>query len=175
VDFAVAPWVPRAACCIQGPAKGYGYIPVTKTIKRTLCVFNRNRVSFLALRVAPADTLLLRLEGLLGRIRLKPDDGIWLTPSRGIHTFGMLFAIDLIYLDAANRVIHLIEHLGPFRISPIRIKCASILELPSRAIFASNTQIGDDLLICTPEEMSQYYDDNRTTPHCYNQVGSGPA
>jgi len=171
----VALWASRAVFCFRRPATGYGYILVRKTIKRTLCVFNRNRESFLALRVAPADTLLLRLEGLLGRIRLKPDDGIWLVPSRGIHTFGMLFAIDLIYLDAANRVIHLIEHLGPFRISPIRIKCASILELPSRAIYASNTQIGDNLLICTPEEMSQYYDDNRTTPHCYNQVESGSA
>jgi uncharacterized protein len=157
------------------PAKRYGNILVKKTIKRTLCVFNRNRESFLGLRVAPADTLLLRLEGLLGRIRLKPDDGIWLTPSRGIHTFGMLFAIDVIYLDAANRVIHLVEHLGPFRISPIRIKCASILELPSRAIYSSNTQIGDNLLICTPEEMSQYYDDNRATPLYYDQLGSRSA
>ena len=148
----------------RSPARCHGNILVRKTIKRTLCVFNRNRESFLALRVAPADTLLLRLEGLLGRIRLKPDDGIWLIPSRGIHTFGMLFAIDLIYLDAANRVIHLVEHLGPFRISPIRIKCASILELRSRAIYASNTRIGDQLLICAPEEMTQYCAQNRTEP-----------
>jgi len=125
-------------------------------MKRTLCVFNRNRESFLGLRVAPADTMLLRLEGLLGRLRLKPDDGIWLIPSCGIHTFGMLFALDLIYLDAANRVIHLVEQLGPFRISPIRIKCASILALPSRAIYSSNTQVGDELLICSPEEIRHY-------------------
>ncbi|MGA2715013.1 MAG: DUF192 domain-containing protein, partial [Bryobacteraceae bacterium] len=77
-------------------------------MKQKLCVFNRNRESFLGLRVAPADTLLMRLKGLLGKIRLKPDDGIWLVPSRGIHTIGMLFAIDLIYLDAANRVIHMV-------------------------------------------------------------------
>jgi uncharacterized membrane protein (UPF0127 family) len=154
---------------------GHGNIQVRKTINRTLCVFNRNRESFLGLRVAPADTLLLRLEGLLGRIRLKPDDGIWLIPSRGIHTFGMLFAIDLIYLDAANRVIHLVEHLGPFRISPIRIKCASILELPSRAIYSSNTQIGDDLLICTAEEMGRYCEDSRATAVRYGQAGARSA
>ncbi len=125
-------------------------------MRRTLCVFNRNRESFLGLRVAAADTLAMRMRGLLGRIGLKPDDGIWLTPSCGIHTIGMLFAIDLIYLDAANRVIHLVENFAPFRISPIRIKCASILELQSRAIYASNTQIGDELLICAPAEMKQY-------------------
>jgi len=135
-----------------------------KTMKQKLCVFNRNRESFLGLRVAPADTLLMRLKGLLGRIKLKPDDGIWLVPSRGIHTIGMLFAIDLIYLDAANRVIHLVEHMGPFRISPIRIRCASILELKSRAIYSSHTQIGDDLLIGTPDEIKAYYEQNRSQP-----------
>ena len=119
----------------------------------TVCVFNRNRETFLGLRVVRADTILSRLKGMLGRVRLKPDDGIWLIPSRGIHTIGMLFAIDLIYLDDTNRVIHLIEHLGPFRISPIRIKCASILELNSRSIYSSNTQIGDELLMCVPEDM----------------------
>jgi uncharacterized membrane protein (UPF0127 family) len=133
-------------------------------MKKTLCVFNRNRESFLGLRVAPADTLLMRLKGLLGKIRLKPDDGIWLIPSHGIHTIGMLFAIDVVYLDAANRVIHLVEHLGPFRISPIRIKCASILELHSRSIFASNTQIGDELLICAPEELKAQCGGSQTHP-----------
>ena len=33
-----------------------------KAMKRTLCVFNRNRESFLGLRVAPADTLIMRLK-----------------------------------------------------------------------------------------------------------------
>ena len=133
-------------------------------MKRTLCVFNRNRESFLGLRVAPADTLPMRLRGLLGKARWKPDDGIWLTPSRGIHTIGMLFAVDVIYLDAANRVIHLVENLGPFRISPIRVRCASVLELKSRAIYSSNTQIGDELLICTPEEIEAHCERNRTRP-----------
>lgn len=133
-------------------------------MKRLLCVYNRNRESFLGLRVAPADTLLARLRGLLGRIRLKPDDGIWLSPSCGIHTIGMLFAIDLVYLDASNRVIHLVEHIGPFRISPIRIKCAGILELHARAIYSSNTRIGDELLICSADEMTKHCAPNRTQP-----------
>jgi len=131
-------------------------------MRRTYCVFNRTRESFLGLRVASADTLFSRLKGALGRIGLKPDDGVWLVPSQGIHTIGMLFAIDLVYLDAANRVIHLVEHLGPFRISPIRINCASILELESRAIYSSNTRIGDELIICAPEEINRYCERNQT-------------
>ncbi len=89
-------------------------------------------------------------------MRLKPDDGIWLAPSMGIHTIGMLFAIDLIYLDDANRVIHLVENLGPWRISPIRIRCAGILELKARSIFSSNTQVGDHVLVCTEDEIHKF-------------------
>jgi uncharacterized membrane protein (UPF0127 family) len=125
-------------------------------MRRTYCVFNRTRESFLGLRVATADTLLMRLKGALGKLGLKPDDGIWLAPSRGIHTIGMLFPIDLVYLDAANRVIHLVEHLGPGRISPIRIGCASILQLESRAIFSSDTRVGDELIICPPEDIDEH-------------------
>jgi uncharacterized membrane protein (UPF0127 family) len=127
-------------------------------------VFNRTREAFLGLRVAPADTWRMRLKGLLGRSGVKPDDGIWLVPSRGIHTVGMRFAIDLIYLDSANRVIHLVEHLGPFRISPVKIKCASILEVRSRIIYHSNTQIGDEIIICTPEELTKWVERSRARP-----------
>ena len=133
-------------------------------MRRTLCVFNRNRESFLGLRVAPADTWRIGLKGLSEKSGVTPDDGIWLIPSRGIHTIGMRFAVDLIYLDSANRVIYLVEHLGPFRISPIKIKCASILELRSRAIYSSNTQIGDELLICAPEEMKECVEGKDTQP-----------
>jgi uncharacterized membrane protein (UPF0127 family) len=125
-------------------------------MKPAFCVFNRSRESFLGVRVAAADTFFARLKGALGRIGMHPLDGIWLVPSRGIHTIGMLFAMDLVYLDAQNRVIHLVEQLGPCRISPIRIRCASILELKTRSIYSSNTRLGDQLVICAPEEIDRY-------------------
>jgi uncharacterized membrane protein (UPF0127 family) len=94
-----------------------------------------------------------RLRGLLGRIKFAPEDGLWLTPSFGIHTFGMLFPLDVVYLDSARRVTHLVEHLGPFRVSPIRPECTGLLELRTRTIYSSHTKVGDQMLICTPEEM----------------------
>lgn len=127
-------------------------------MKRTYCVFNRNRQAFLGLRVAAADTLLMRLRGALGRSALKPDDGIWLAPSFAIHTIGMLFPVDLVYLDAAGRVIHLVEYLAPLRISPIRLRCASILVLESRAIYSSGTRIGDELIVCAPKDIDKHCD-----------------
>jgi hypothetical protein len=133
-------------------------------MRRTLCVFNRTRESFLGLRVAPADTWQMGLRALSEKRGVTPEDGVWLVPSRGVRTIGVLCGIDLIYLDSANRVLHLVEQLGPFRVSPIKIKCASILALRSRAIYSSYTQIGDVLLICTPEQMKECVEGTDTQP-----------
>ena len=122
----------------------------------TFCVFNRARETFLSLGVSRADTHFTRLKGLLGRVKLRSDEGLWTIPSQGIHTLCMLFPIDVIYLDADNRVIHLIENMGTFRIAPIRMESASVLQLRTRTIYSSNTQLGDELLICPAEEIVQY-------------------
>ena len=88
---------------------------------------------------------------------------MWVIPSRGIHTVGLFFPIDVIYLDGSCRVVHLVEHLKPFRIAPIRMHCESVLELPTRSIYSSNTQIGDQLLILTQEQMQAYWEQQRIT------------
>jgi uncharacterized membrane protein (UPF0127 family) len=124
--------------------------------RRTYCVYNQTRECFISLGVTPADTTLARLKGLIGRMRLRFDDGVWVVPSRGIHTLGVLFPLDLMYLDSNNRVIHLIEHFPPFRIAPLRSQAASVLELPTHTIYSSQTQTGDQLLICAAEEMERH-------------------
>ncbi len=123
--------------------------------KGRLCVFNKTRGSFLTLGLRVADTHLTRLVGLLGKRELRPDDGLWLIPCQGIHTIGMLFPIDVVYLDASCRVVHLVEHLNPFSISSIRRNSDSVMELPVRTIFQSQTEVGDEIIICSPSEMEQ--------------------
>jgi uncharacterized protein len=127
-----------------------------KNSRRQFCVFNKTRESFLAFDVVRADTHFSRLKGLMGKLVLKPNQGLWVLPSNGIHTIGLRFAIDLIYLDANDRVIQVIESFGTFRIGPLRMDCASVLELPTRTIYHSQTQVGDELLISPPEEIEQY-------------------
>ena len=119
------------------------------------CVFNITAESFLGMNILRADSQVTRLRGLLGKLRLKSGEGLWVIPSQGIHTIGVLFPIDVIYLDAENRVIHCVEHLTPFRISPIRLNAASVLELPPHTIYASQTRVGDRILICSPQEMER--------------------
>jgi uncharacterized membrane protein (UPF0127 family) len=123
--------------------------------KQRFCVYNQTRESFLSLGVAAADTSLARLKGLIGKLTLGLDEGLWLVPSRGIHTLGVLFPLDLVYLDQDLKVIHVVESFPTFRISPLITQAASVLELPTHTIYSSQTQPGDQLVICVAEEMEQ--------------------
>src|SRR6266702_3581131 len=121
--------------------------------KNKYCVYNTTRETFLSLGVHVADTALTRLKGLIGRLKLATDDGLWVVPSRGIHTIGVTFPLDLIYLDADSRVIHIRESFPPFHIAPLITQAASVLQLPTHTIYSSHSQVGDQMLICTADEM----------------------
>jgi len=126
-------------------------------LKSPFCAFNITRQSFINLGVTVADTPLSRMRGLLGKMRMRSDEAVWIVPSQGIHTIGLRFAIDVVYLDAQLRVVDTIENLKPLRITGIRWHCASVLELPARSIFKSGIEVGDQLLICSPERMQDYW------------------
>ena len=131
--------------------------------RRKYCVYNQTRECFLSLGVTVANTTFSRLRGLIGRLHLKSDEGIWVVPSSGVHTLGVFVPLDLIYLDENYKVIHLVEHFPTFRIAPLRVQSESVLELGAHTIYSSQTQIGDQLLICPAEEMELYL--SRATVH----------
>lgn len=112
-------------------------------------VYNQTRDTFVATEVTVANTYLRRLIGLLGKTKrwARPGRGLWIVPSHGVHTVGMLFPIDLIFLDHGKQVIYVEEHVRPFRISKISIKANSILELPTHTVFRTGTRVGDRLEI----------------------------
>jgi len=113
----------------------------------TVFVFNKTKQTFLAYRVRVADSILTRLVGLLGKRSLEPDGGLWIYPSRGIHTLGMLFDIDVVFLDKDYKVVALHEVVHPFSVTGVYLNAESALELPPHMIFKSRTQVGDELMI----------------------------
>jgi uncharacterized protein len=121
--------------------------------KMTYCVYNQTRECFLSLGVTPADTIFARLKGLIGRLKMGSDEGLWVVPSSGVHTWGVLFPLDLIYLDENFRVLCVREHFPRFKVAPLRIRAASVLELPTHTIYSSQTQPGDQLVICAADEI----------------------
>jgi uncharacterized membrane protein (UPF0127 family) len=138
------------------PVAGYSPKAGDEMETQKYCVYNHSRECFLSLGVTAADTTLARLKGLIGKLTLRSDEGLWVVPSRGIHTVGVHFHLDLIYLDEDYRVIELVESFPPFRIAPLRPQAASVLELPTHTIYSSQTQLGDQLVICVAEEMEQW-------------------
>jgi uncharacterized protein len=114
---------------------------------REVFVYNKSKETFLAFRVAVADSILGRLIGLLGRKSLKPDGGVWIFPSNAIHTIGMLFSFDVVMIDKDFRVVSVKEMVKPFRIILPKRRAESVIELPAHTIFRSRTEVGDQLLI----------------------------
>jgi uncharacterized membrane protein (UPF0127 family) len=113
---------------------------------------NRDRGTELARSVRKADTFWKRLRGLQGRPALPPGEGVWIVPCRGVHTRGMAFSIDVLFLDAAGRVLSLEENLGPGRIARIRWKARTVLELPAGMVRDSRTEAGDRIEFQATEE-----------------------
>jgi uncharacterized membrane protein (UPF0127 family) len=57
--------------------------------------------------VRVAEDPLARLLGLAGLRRLPAGAGLLLPRTHSIHTFGMRFALDLVWLDAAGRIVRI--------------------------------------------------------------------
>lgn len=109
--------------------------------------FNRTRTTYLATELMIARTHWTRFRGLMATdaSRFRRGQGLWISPSRGVHTFAMRFPIDVVYLDRERFVIHLEEELKPWRVAAIRIQATSVLELPIGTIRESKTTLGDQV------------------------------
>jgi uncharacterized protein len=107
-------------------------------------VWNRDRGAILAEAADVADTSAKRRTGLLKHTRLEPGAGLWIVPCESVHSFGMKFAIDVLYLDRKKRVRKIRKAMVPWRISAC-LTAHSVLELPAGTIDASRTERGDQL------------------------------
>lgn len=118
------------------------------------CIFNCTRQTLLVSRLEVADGAWSRIKGLIGRSSadFKPGMGLWIVPSEGVHTIGMSFPIDVVYLDGKQRVIHLCHRLPPMRIAAVKWKAQSVLELPAGTLAESGTEVGDLLHVVGAEK-----------------------
>jgi uncharacterized protein len=115
----------------------------------TAYAFNRTRHAYLATRLAIAGTHWSRFRGLMcaEASQFRAGDGLWIVPCRGVHTFAMHFPIDVVYLDPNKFVVHVEENLRPWRVGGIKMRAASVIELPGETLKLSGTAIGDEIEI----------------------------
>ena len=85
----------------------------------------------LARKVRYCNHFLSRLKGLLGTRVLNEDEACWLVPCNMVHTFGMRYPIDIVFLNQKNEVVSMIQNLKPNRFSPLVPGAHSALEFAS--------------------------------------------
>ena len=120
------------------------------TLPLRITVVNATKSKTVGAAIEIAETVPARIIGLLGRRGLAPGEGLLITPSSGIHTWGMRFSLDVVALDSALRVVRVWENLGSFRIAAVSWRTRKVLELPVGAVRRSQIESGDQLVIATP-------------------------
>lgn len=94
--------------------------------------------------IRPANWLATGL-GLLIRPPLQPGEALWLQPCGSIHTWGMRYPIDALFLDADLRILRVAPAIRPWRVALAPRGTRSVIELPAGA--ARGLGAGDRLLI----------------------------
>jgi uncharacterized protein len=88
------------------------------------------RASVAGFEVQVATTCISRLLGLAWLAREDAGPGLLIPRCRSVHTSGMRFPIDVLFLGSAGEVIERIEAVPPGRLLRNR-KAVAVLEVPS--------------------------------------------
>jgi len=100
------------------------------------------RGNTVAARILIAGNSAERRRGLLKTEALCEGEGLWIAPCEAIHTIGMRWPIDVLFLDRSYRVRKIVRELPPWRIA-ICLTASSVLELSAGVLRSTGTEIGD--------------------------------
>ncbi|WP_281349421.1 DUF192 domain-containing protein [Paraburkholderia hayleyella] len=95
--------------------------------------------------MATTQTAKERMRGLLGRDQLADNEALLLKPCRSIHTFGMRFAIDVLFLDRHQRVVAIHPEVPRNRMR-LNLCATQTLEMRAGAAYAHGIRVGDLLV-----------------------------
>jgi uncharacterized protein len=95
--------------------------------------------------IISATSFLARARGLLFRPALKNNQGLWITKCASIHTIGMFYNIDVVFLDANLLVTRIARDVAPLRFR-ISLKADSVLELNAGVVNMLGIRNGQNLL-----------------------------
>ncbi len=110
-------------------------------------VIQKTRQTIFAENAIIAKIPLKRMIGLLSRSSFEPGEALIIKPCNSIHTFFMRFPIDVLFVDANNRITKTISGMRPFRISGIYLNALFTIELPAGTLERTSTQTGDYITI----------------------------
>ncbi|HKQ13287.1 MAG TPA: DUF192 domain-containing protein [Steroidobacteraceae bacterium] len=97
---------------------------------------------FIAHEVRIAYSLAARWLALSRERSLPTRAGLLLSPARGVHTLGMRFAVDVVFLNRQMRVLGLAARVRPWRVLLASCGTAHVLELAAGQIAATGLKTG---------------------------------
>ena len=92
--------------------------------------------------VERAVTRTSRRRGLLGRDRLDPQTALVLEPCAAVHTAFMRFAIDVVFID---RAVKIVREVPPWRIAAA-FGAHAVVEMTAGSLAAGELLVGDRLV-----------------------------
>lgn len=117
-----------------------------------LRIYNPSRNQLLATAADLAESQQQKVIGLLNRVALVPGEGLLIPDASSIHTVGMRFPIDVVFLDSNGAVLDVLAGLGPGGKAE-RDNATAVLELPAGLIAATGTEVGDVLNFAPAETL----------------------
>jgi len=100
-----------------------------------------------------ATTFWQRLSGLLALPRLERGSGLWLEPCGSVHTLGLSYSIDVVFVDGNGRIGRIAHAVAPWRVALAPASCCAVLEMPAGAARAQCLAEGNKLRLA-PEPVS---------------------
>jgi uncharacterized protein len=100
-------------------------------------------------RCLVADSMFVRMRGLLGRRGLASGEGLLLRPAPSIHTFFMRFPIDVVFLARDGEVVKVVSAVKPWRTAAAR-GARSALELAAGEAERRGIRVGTRLDLSSP-------------------------
>jgi uncharacterized protein len=113
-----------------------------------MVLVNATKKTVVSDRCRFANSVFKRMIGLLNRKALAQGEGLLLDRCYGIHTVGMRFPIDVLFLDKELQVMRAVPALPPFRTCVVK-HAVYVLELPVGSIQRSQTEAGDQIQMRT--------------------------
>ena len=109
----------------------------------------------LASRARMALDALSRVKGLLGRDSLPEGEALVFPECHSIHTIGMRFPIDAVFVDRRWRVVALRPRLGPGQLVFPVWSAWGVVEMAPGTLERVALQVGDQLNLLPSQELAQ--------------------
>jgi len=82
-----------------------------------------------------------RKRGLLGRASLDPGHALIIAPCSAVHTFGMQFAIDVVFVAKDGKILKITREMGPGRVTA-SLRAFATIELRAGTVEAIGVSAG---------------------------------